>query len=78
MNCMKADGRYVPHSCFWMFERNYFPSPYDETIYSKLFGLTPRELLDIYSTKTAKEVMGYANRLSATWTVEATKAVFYR
>ena len=76
--CMKADGKHVPHSCFWMFERNYFPCPYDETIYNKLFGLSPRELLGIYSTRSAKEVMEYANHLASTWTPEATRAVFYR
>ena len=77
-NYRKSDGKYVPHSCFWMFERNYFPTPYDEKIYSKLFGMGPREMLNIYSTMTAKEVMEFAERLSSTWSPEVTKAVFYR
>lgn len=76
--CMKADGKYVPHTCYWMFERNYFPSPYDEKIYPRLFGLSPKEILDMYSTMTAEEVMQYALRLSRTWSPEATRAVFYR
>ncbi len=57
---LRAEGKYIPHSCFWMFEKEYFPEPYDGSIYKKLFNLSPHELLEKYSGMTAKEARDYA------------------
>ena len=61
-----------------MFEKEYFPEAYDGTLYKKLFNLSPKELLDIYSTLSADQVKEYAQRKFAGWTEAQTKAVFYK
>ena len=73
---LRRDGKFVPHSCFWMFEKNYFPSPYDESVYSKLFGMSARELYGIYSTMTAPQVLDFARRRFCNWTPEMNNALF--
>ncbi len=70
--------KHVPHSCFWMFEREYFVSAYDETIYRKLFGLTPKQLFDLYSTSTKDEVRQYAETHFKSWSDSLTHQIFYR
>ena len=37
---LRAEGKPVPDSCYWMFEKGHFVVPYDEKIYAKLFGLS--------------------------------------
>jgi len=74
----RALGKKAPHSCFWMFELNHFTTPYDETIYTKLFGLSPREIFDIYSQKSPEDVWKYARQHFSFWTPEMNRAVFYR
>lgn len=73
---LKEAGKPVPFSCFWMFERNYFKAPYDETIYKKLFGLSPAELISLYSTKTKAEVMDYARERFGNITKEDNEKLF--
>lgn len=75
---MRKENKYIPHDCFWMFEREYFPEAYDGTLYKKLFGLSPKELVEIYSNMTAGQVINYAKRRFANWTAAQTKAVFFR
>ena len=75
---LRKEGKYIPNSCFWMFEKEYFPEAYDSTIYKKLFGLSPKELMEIYSKMTAEQVMVYAKKRFADWTEAQNKAVFFR
>lgn len=75
---MREEGKFVPHSCFWMFEREYFSEPYDERLYVSLFGMTAREMLDIYSSLSAEQVRDIAVERFRLWTEERTRAVFYR
>ena len=73
---LKEEGRIVPYSCFWMFEKGYFKEPYDKAIYKKLFGLEPFDLLTIYQTKTKDEVKATAKQLFIKWTEEDNKRLF--
>ncbi|MBR0521378.1 MAG: transposase [Spirochaetales bacterium] len=75
---LRKDGKYTPNDCFWMFEKEYFPEAYDITIYKRLFNLTPKEILDVYSRLSADQVMDYARKKFAGWTEAQTKAVFYK
>ena len=75
---LRRDGKYVPHTSYWMFEKNYFPSPYDESLYVKLFGMTGSEIFGIYSTMTASQVLEFAKRRFSSWTPEMNNAVFSR
>ena len=75
---LKAEGRVIPDSCFWMFEKGHFVVPYDEKMYEKLFGLTYAQILELYATKTKSEVLEYARQLYADWTDEDNKRMFIR
>ena len=73
---LRREGKYVPYSCFWMFEKNYFPSPYDESVYRKLFGMSAKDLYGIYTTMTAPQVLEYARHRFSNWTPEKNDALF--
>lgn len=73
---LRAEGKTVPFSCFWMLEKNYFKAPYDEKIYLKLFGLTAPELFQLYSTKDKKEVKLFAQERFKDWTKEDNERLF--
>ena len=75
---LRVDGKFIPHICFWMFEKEYFPAAYDGSIYRKLFGLSPRDILQLFSTRTARQVLDYAKEHFRDWTPQRTKAVFFR
>lgn len=49
-------GKIAPYSCFWMFEKDRFAPPYKKDAYKTLFGFSPTDIFNIYSTKTADEV----------------------
>ena len=74
---LRSEGRPVPDSCFWMFERGHFVVPYDEKIYERLFGLTYRQIYELYTGKTKKEVLEYARRQYSDWTEEDNRRVFF-
>ena len=73
---LKNDGKPVPDSCFWMFEKNYFVEPYNGDLYVKLFGMEPSKLLEIYSTKTDAEVRALARQLFGDWTELDNESLF--
>ena len=75
---MRAEKQFVPHSCFWMFEKNYFVFPYDEKVFQKLFGMRGDEIHTLYSTKNASEVRAFAESRCGNWTKAQIDAVFYR
>lgn len=75
---LRAEGKTVPFSCFWMFEKNYFKAPYDEKIYEALFGMTAPELFRLYSTKDKKEVKAFAKERFRDWTKEDNDKLFSR
>ncbi len=75
---MKNGVKSAPDSCFWMFEADHFVDGYDRGLYTALFGLSPKEIFQIYSGSTSKEVSAYALKRFANWKTEDTKAVFYR
>lgn len=75
---LKAEGKAVPFSCFWMFEKNYFRAPYDEKIYLRLFGMTAPELFRLYDTKEKKEVKAFAQERFKDWTKEDNNQLFSR
>ena len=73
---LKDEGKSVPDSCFWMFEKGYFPEPYNAELYLKLFGMNATELLALYKTKTAKEVWKFAKERFIEWTEEDNRRLF--
>ena len=75
---LRKDGKYTPYDCFWTFKTSHMLNGYDEKIYSRLFGLPPAEIYEIYSTKTMKEVVEYAKTRFAVWTPDITRSVFYK
>ena len=75
---LRAEKQFVPHSCFWMFEKNHFVFPYDEKLFQKLFGMSGDEIFALYSQKTPSEVRAFAQARFANWTKEDIEAVFYR
>ena len=75
---LRAEGKVIPDSCFWMFEKGHFIVPYDEKMYEKLFGLTYSQILELYSSKTKSEVLEYARQLYAGWTDEDNRRMFIR
>ena len=75
---MRAEKQFVPHSCFWMFEKNYFVFPYDEKVFQKLFGMRGDEIHTLYSTENASEVRAFAESRCGNWTKAQIDAVFYR
>lgn len=75
---LKEEGKSVPDSCFWMFEKNYFPSPYRADIYQKLFGISPVDLYSIYKSKTSREVWLLSKKMFGDWTVEDNRKLFFR
>jgi len=75
---LKEEGKSVPDSCFWMFEKNYFPSPYRADIYQKLFGISPVDLYSIYKSKTSREVLLLSKQMFGDWTVEDNRKLFFR
>ena len=58
---LRAEGKYIPHTCFWMFAKDYFPAGYDGSVYRKLFNLSPPEILEKYAGMTAGQVREYAD-----------------
>ncbi len=68
----------APDSCFWMFESDYFVSGYDRKLYTSLFGLTPKEIFDIYKRYSSSEVAKFAIERFSKWTKDDIRAVFYR
>ena len=75
---LRAENQFVPNSCFWMFEKNYFVFPYDEKIFSELFGMRGDELYLLYSQKSAEEVRAFAQSKFSKWTREMIESVFYK
>ena len=75
---LKEEGKSVPDSCFWMFEKNYFPDPYKSDIYQKLFGMDPADLYSIYKNKTTKEVWLLSMQLFGDWTEEDNRRLFHK
>ena len=75
---LKEEGKSVPDSCFWMFEKNYFPEPYRADIYQKLFGMSPADLYSIYKNKTSAEVRLLSKQLFRDWTAEDNRRLFIR
>lgn len=68
----------APYSCFWMFESGHFVAGYDKTIYEKLFGMKPLEILETYRTMDSKAVSRFAIHTFSDWTQEQTRLVFYK
>ena len=75
---LKDEGKSVPDSCFWMFEKGYFPEPYNAEIYQKLFGLSSAELLALYKTHTPAEMWQYAKQRFSDWTAEDNRRLLLR
>lgn len=71
------EGKQIPDSCFWMFEKDHLREPYDAEVFSNLFDLTPRELFDIYSKMTKDEVLAYARKRFSGWTDNDNRRVFH-
>lgn len=75
---LKEEGKSVPDSCFWMFEKNYFPEPYRADIYQKLFCMSPADLISIYKIKSSSEVWHLSKKLFGDWTAEDKRRLFYK
>lgn len=75
---MVEEGKIIPHTCFWMFERNYYPAPYDGTLYQNLFGMTGHELFELYTKLTRNQAYEYAKTHFRNWTEEKTHLIFYK
>ncbi len=79
-NCqyLKDEGKPVPDSCFWMFRKNYLAPPYNERIYSPLFGMSAPELIEFYESHSDAEVRRFANEKYKDWTKEDNDNLFVR
>ncbi len=75
---MKNGVKSAPHACFWMFDSDYFVPGYDRTLYKRLFGMTPREILEVYRNNSSIEVSRYAYERFSNWTENEMRDVFYR
>ena len=73
---LKAAGKPIPFSCFFMFESGHLKEPYREDVYMELFGLTYQEVYRIYSTMSKQDVKQYAQRRFADWTKEMNDRFF--
>ena len=73
---LKKEGKVVPDSCFWMFEKGYFKEPYDKALYKKLFDLEPSEILNHYQTKTKEEIFAFAKVQFRNWTEDDNRRMF--
>lgn len=73
---LENEGRFVPYSCFWMFEKGHFSEPYKRGIYKDLFGFEPNELLDFYKAHSKSEVFELSKTLFSDWTQEMNNEVF--
>ena len=74
---LTENDRGAPHSCFKAFETGKLQEPaYDKKIYTKLFGLTPQEIVNIYKTMTKEQVMEYAKKRFADWTEKQNQELF--
>lgn len=72
-------NRSVPYSCFWIINNSRLPSVgYDESLYSKLFGMTSKALSEFYEHHTKQEVSDYCAMIANTWTKEESDAFFLR
>lgn len=65
---LRSEGKTVPDSCFWMFEKGYFAEPYNGKLYPMLFGMEAPDLLGFYKAHTEAEVMSYAREAFMDWT----------
>ena len=79
-NCqyLKDEGKPVPDSCFWMFRKNYLAPPYNERIYSRLFGMSAPELIEFYESHSDAEVRRFAKEKYKDWTKEDNDNLFVR
>ena len=75
---LKNEGKTVPDSCFWMFEKGYFAEPYNGKLYRRLFGMEAPELLEFYRTHSDAEVMSYARQAFIDWTEDDNAGLFLR
>lgn len=75
---LRSENQFVPHSCFWMFEKNYFVYPYDERVFMEILGMRGDEIYALYSRKNAEEVRALAQSRYSKWTKEMLEAVFYK
>ena len=65
---LRSEGKPVPDSCFWMFEKGYFAEPYNGKLYPRLFGMDAPDLLEFYKAHTESEIMTYARDAFMDWT----------
>lgn len=72
------DNKTVPDSCFWMFEKDYYPEPFDSKLYTSLFDMKGSELLNLYSSMTRQEAIEYSRTHFTNWTQKMQKAMFYK
>ena len=77
-NYLRADKKYVPYDCFWMFKTGHMLTGYDEKLYQRLFDLTPQQLFELFSTKTKEQVRTFAKKQYGNWPPERVRAVFYK
>ena len=75
---LKEEGKPVPDSCFWLFEKNYLTDPYNPKLYMMLFGMEPNELLLFYASHSDAEVRQYAAAAFSGWTKEDNERLFMR
>ena len=73
---LKEAGKPIPFTCFWMFENGYLKEPYREDVYKGLFGMSYRDVYQVYSTMTKKEVKQYAQERFKGWTKEMNERFF--
>ena len=75
---LRAEKQFVPHSCFWMFEKNHFVYPYDERLFKKLFYMRGDEIYALFSEKSPQEVLAFAQARFGNWPRDMIESVFYR
>ncbi len=69
-------GRFVPYTCFWMFEKGYLIEPYRKELFIDLFGMAPKEMADMYRTMSKEEIWNFAMKNFNDWSKEKNDEIF--
>lgn len=72
------EGKTVPDSCIWMMEKDYYPEPFDSSIYTKLFNMKGSELLKLYESLSRQEAIEYSHNHFTDWTDDMQRSMFYK
>lgn len=73
---VKLNNGFVPYSCFSFLEKGIVIKPYNKDLYPMLFGMSEKELCEIYRVNDIHAVREIALELYKNWTVEDNDKIF--